>query len=465
MKQVTPQPTQNRNGQVARAARQPLRLPLRGLGYGGVGLGLLLLLVFLFRPAPILVDQGRVQRGTLQVTVNAEGKTRVRDRFVIAAGISGHLNRITLQEGDPVSPGMVVARIDPLPVNASIQQALQQLGEWRAQRAGVATQRPKPESLEQARSQIRAAQDRQRQAEARVATVEAALAQAQRDRQRAQELSAAGAISRQARESAELAETTRSKELDAARLATRTEAAAVEVAQAQLAVLQKQQTDPDYWLRVYDARIASTEAELAKLRDEAGRTEVRSPVAGRVLRILQKSARYVDDGTPLLEIGDATQLELVIDVLSSEAIAIRAGDAILLSLGSRSEALRGVVRRVEPSAFTKVSALGVEEQRVNVIGDLLGPAPRVSDGYRVDAGIVVWQGKDVVKVPLSALFRCHQATWCVFVVEQGKAQERTVAIGQHSELEAEVKSGLQVGEVVVLHPTERIKNGTQLKSR
>ncbi|MFM7448680.1 MAG: efflux RND transporter periplasmic adaptor subunit [Leptolyngbyaceae cyanobacterium] len=465
MKQVTPQPTQNRNGQVPRSARQPFCLPLRELGYGALGLGLLLLLVFLFRPAPILVDQGRVQRGTLQVTVNAEGQTRVRDRFVIAAGASGHLNRITLQEGDPVSAGMVVARIDPLPVNASIQQALQQLGEWRAQRAGVATQRPKPESLEQARSQIRAAQDRQRQAEARVATVEAALAQAQRDRQRAQELAAAGAISRQARESAELAETTRSKELDAARLAARTEAAAVEVAQAQLRVLQKQQTDPDYWLRVYDARIASTEADLAKLRDEAGRTEVRSPVAGRVLRILQKSARYVDDGTPLLEIGDATQLELVIDVLSSEAIAIRAGDAILLTLGSRSEPLRGVVRRIEPSAFTKVSALGVEEQRVNVIGDLVGPAPRVSDGYRVDAGIVVWQGKDVVKVPLSALFRCQQLAWCVFVVEQGKAQERTVAIGQHNELEAEVKSGLQAGEVVVLHPTERIKNGTQLKSR
>ncbi len=189
MKQLTPQPTQNRNGQVPRSARQPFRLPLRGLGYGGLGLGLGLLLVFLFRPAPILVDQGRVQRGTLQVTVNAEGKTRVRDRFVIAAGSSGHLNRITLQEGDPVSPGMIVARIDPLPVNASIQQALEQLAEWRAQRAGVATQRPKPESLEQARSQIRAVQDRQRQAEAKVATVEAALAQAQRDRQRAQELS------------------------------------------------------------------------------------------------------------------------------------------------------------------------------------------------------------------------------------------------------------------------------------
>jgi HlyD family secretion protein len=435
------------------------------LGYAGLGLGVLLLLTFLFRPAPILVDQGRLQRGTLEVTVNAEGKTRVRDRFVIAAGTSGNLARITLNEGDPVQAGMVVAQIDPLPVNSSIQQAMARLGEWRAQRAGVATQRPKVESLEQAHSQIRAAQDRQRQAEARVATAEAALAQAQRDRQRAQELAAAGAISRQSRESAELNETTKARELDAARLAARTEASAVEVARAQLSVLQKQQTDPDYLLRVYEARIASTEAELAQLRDQASRTEVRSPDAGRVLRILQKSAQYVNEGTSLLEIGDANKLELVIDVLSSDAIAIHPGDPILVSLGSRAEPLKGVVRRVEPSAFTKVSALGVEEQRVNVIGDLVEPVPAIGDGYRVDARIVEWQGKDVVKAPLSALFRCQQTAWCVFVVDNGKAQERTVTIGQHNELEAEVKSGLQVGEVVVLHPTERIKSGSRLKSR
>jgi HlyD family secretion protein len=445
------------------------KLPLRQIAYLVAGTATFLLVLWAFRPAPVLVDVEPVQRGELQVTVNAEGKTRVRDRFVITAESDGHLARITLSEGDTVTPGMVVAQIDPLPLNASVQEALGRLAEWKAQRVGVATQRPKAETVEQARTRIQAAEARQKQAEASVAQARAALVQSRRDRDRARQLEATGAIARKDRELAELNETTKAKELEAAILAAKADAAEVEVARAALGVVQQEQTDPDYLLKVYDARIASTEAELSKLRDEAARTDIRSPVAGKILRIRQKSAQFVPDGTPLLEIGNPNQLELVIDVLSSDAVKIKPGNLILLDPGSDQGAnlmpIQAKVRLVEPSAFTKVSALGVEEQRVNVIGDFVSSSQSFGDAYRVDTRIVIWDGKNILKAPISSLFRCHQSVWCVFVVENGKTHQRQIVIGHRSDREAEVTQGLTQGETVILHPTEQIKAGIQVTSR
>jgi HlyD family secretion protein len=445
------------------------KLPLKRVAYLVAGLVTFFLIVWAFRPAPIGVEVGQVQRGELQVTIDAEGKTRVRDRFVIAAEVDGRLARISLSEGDTVTPGMVVAQIDPLPLNAAVQEALGRLAEWRAQRAGVATQRPKAEAIEQARARIWAAEARQQQAEARVVEARAALEQAQRDRERAQQLAITGAISRQDREVAELNETTKARELETAILAAKADASEVEVARAALAVVQQEQSDPDYLLSVYDARIASTEAELSKLRDEAARTDIHSPGAGKVLRIHQKSAQFVTGGTPLMEIGDPARLELVIDVLSTDAVKIKPGNPIQIAQGSDLSAnvtpIPARVRLVEPSAFTKVSALGVEEQRVNVIGDFLDSAQPFGDAYRVDTKIVVWQGKDILKTPISALFRCNQSAWCVFVVEQNKAHQQPIVIGQRSDREAEVRQGLNPGDVVILHPTDQIREGIQVKFR
>jgi HlyD family secretion protein len=328
-----------------------------------------------------------------------------------------------------------------------------------------ATQRPKPETLEQARDRIQAAQAKQRLAEARVVQARADLAQAKRDRERAQYLEARGAIPRKDRELTQLNEVTKAKQLEADILAANAEASEVKVAQAALAVLQKEQTDPDYLLKVYDARIASTEAELSKLRDEAARTDIHSPVSGQVLRIHQKSAQFVADGTPLLEIGNPKQLELVIDVLSADAMKIKPGDAIAINLGTEAKPLRAKVRSIEPSAFMKVSALGVEEQRVNIIGDFVDSSASFGDAYRVEVRIIVWEGKDVLKAPLSALFRCQQSDWCAFVVENGRAIRRQVAIAHRNDLEAEIRQGLQEGETVILHPTEQIDAGSRVTFR
>lgn len=436
----------------------------RWLIYGGAAIATFTAIVWAFRPTPIVVETQAVTRGELQVSVAAEGKTRIRDRFVISAPVSGRLTRIQLKAGDAVQPGEIVAQIEPLTLTAPVQEALGRLAEARAQREGVATQRPKSATLAQAQTRIQAAIATQRQAEASVAQAQAAFNQAQRDRQRAQDMAASGVISRRDRENAELNEITRAKELESATLAAKAASAEVDVARAALTVLQAEQRDPDYLLKVYDARIASIEADLAKLQDEANRTSVRSPSGGQVLRLLQQSAQSVTAGTPLLEIGDISKLEIVIDVLSTDALRIKPGNVILVQAGAGMPMLKAKVRQVEPSAFTKISALGVEEQRVNVIGDFINAPASLGDGYRSDVQIVVWQNPDVLKVPLSALFRCDQA-WCVFSVQDSKAQERSIEIGQRSTFEAEVQKGLQAGETVILHPNEQITTGTLVKSR
>jgi HlyD family secretion protein len=462
-----PLPGPSLNGQPSpeELEKQPRRkFPWKPVLYAIVGGTLCVGLVWAFRPTPILVETATVEQGELQVTVNAEGKTRIRDRFTIAAPVNGYLERIALDEGAWVSQGSVVARIDPLATNSAVKEALGQLAEWRAQRIGVATQRPKAASLTQAQLRIRAAQESQRQASARVVQAQATLAQAKRDRQRAQDLARAGAVSRQNFEMAQLAETTRTKELETALLAEKTAGAEVDVAKAALTLLQQEQTDPDYLLRVYDARIASAEASLQKLRDEARRTDIRSPVSGRILRIQQKSAQFTTAGTSLLELGNPKQLELIVDVLSTDAERIRPGDRIFIDQGTEAKPLNARVKRIEPSAFTKISALGVEEQRVNVIGAFIDPPTTLGDAYRVETRIVVWNAADTLKLPLSALFRCEQQ-WCVFGVKKGKAVQRQVKIGQRSDRFAQVQQGLTRGEQVILHPSDQIKTGIGVKIR
>jgi len=436
----------------------------RYLLYALLGLTAVTLLTVLFRPSPLSVEVGTVERGALQVTVDEEGRTRMRDRFTISAPIAGRLNRIDLDPGDPVQQGERVAQIDPLPSDTQVQAAQARLQELRAQRAGVETQRPKQAALEQAQARIRTAQANQRQAEARVAQAEAALQQAQRDRQRAQELAAEGAIPQQERETAELTETTRARALETARREVDALRADVTAAQQALTQLQQEQSDPDYLLRVYDAQIAAAQADLANLADEAARTDMRSPVTGQVLRVLQESARFVEAGTPVLEVGNTRRLEVVIDVLSSDAVRIQPGNPVLIEQWGGDTTLEATVRQVEPSAFTKVSALGVEEQRVNVIADFVDQPRQLGDGFRVDARIVTWEGSSVLQVPISSLFRCDD-DWCVFVVEQGKAKQQPIEVGHRNNLAAEVEHGLQEGTSVILYPSEQVTEGRRVEGR
>jgi HlyD family secretion protein len=434
------------------------------LVYFAVGVAVVTALVLALRPTPMRVDTQAVERKDLYVTVDAEGKTRLRDRFVFSAPVEGRLARIQWSAGDWLNQGDVVARIDALPLNTKVREARARLRELQAQRRGVETLRPKQQALDQAEARIRAHQALLGEARAKGLQARSSLEQAQRDRQRLEGLATEGAIPRQDWENAQLLETIRARELEIARQEVERIQAEMEAAEEELSRLRAERRDPDYQLDVYDAQIASLQAELVKLADDAARTTITAPVSGQVLRVLEESERYVAEGSPLLELGNPQELELVIDVLSTDAVKVKPGARIMIEHWGGERTLDAKVRHVEPSAFTEISALGVEEQRVNVIGDWVDYPPALGDGYRVEARIVVWEGKEVLAIPLSALFRC-EGDWCAFVAEEGKAQRRPVELGQRSNFEAVIQRGLQEGEVVILHPSEQIKPGSAVVPR
>jgi HlyD family secretion protein len=392
----------------------------RKLGVATAGACVVVLLFVLLRPRPVRVDVAAVRRGALQVTVDEEGHTRVRDRFLITAPIAGRLARLTLEAGDPVERGMVVARMQPLPLD--------------------------PRSQAEATARLEAAVAQQRAADARVEQARAALEQAQRTGARARHLGTKGTIATEERELAELAETARQKELEAATFAARAAVFNVEAARAALMAPGDQSSQE---------LVATCEAE------DGACVELRSPIRGQVLRVPEKSERVVAAGAPLLELGDASALEIVVDVLSADAAQVKPGALMLIEDWGGAEPLRARVRLVEPSGFMKLSALGVEEQRVNVIADFeTSPVP-IADGYRVEARIVVWEAADVLKVPTSALFR-REGAWSVFVVDRGRAYRRAVEIGQRSALEAQVLRGLDEGARVIVHPSDQVEDGVRV---
>ncbi len=442
----------------------------RRLPYVLGGLGTVAILVWAFLPSSILVDVAEVKRGDVRVTVDEEGETRIRKRYVVSAPVAGRLARIELDEGDRVTKGEIVARIDPLALESDVREAQARLRQWQAEKKGVETQRPKREAIAQAEARIRAAVAKQKESQAMVEQAKAALEQAKRDRDRDRQLYTDGVISRQRKERAELEAITKTRALEAQQRITDSAAAEVNAAQEALSILRAEQQDPDYLLDVYDARIASVEAELAKLTDDAQRTNIISPIDGYVFRVNQKSAKYIEAGTQLLELGNPQDLEIVVDLLSSDVVKVKPGATMFVEHWGGESTLQAKVRHIEPSAFTKVSALGVEEQRVNVIADFVGAEIPLGDRYRVETKTVVWSGEDVLVVPLSALFRCNEDsrivsnTWCTFVVGDNRAKKRQLEVSQRSNFEAVIQAGLQPGEKVILHPTEQIQAGTKVKA-
>lgn len=393
----------------------------RRRGASGAVVALAAVLVWwVFRPAPVRVEVGRVERGRLVVTVDEEGETRVRDRFVVAAPIAGRLARLTLEPGDAVHQGAVVARMHPVPLDP----------------------RTRAESV----ARLEAAEAALRETNAQVENARAAFEQAQRSANRARQLGRTGTIGKEEQERVELDETLRGKELEATQFAER--AAAYNLEAAKAAVMAPGGDGGQ-------AMVAACES------GEPGCIELRSPVDGRVLRVPEKSERVVAPGEPLLEIGDASHLEIVVDLLSTDAVKVQPGAPMLIEEWGGPAALSARVRRVEPSGFTKVSALGVEEQRVNVIGDFTGGNDALGDGYRVEARIVVAEVEDALLVPSSALFR-RQDAWHVFAVIQGRARLRAVEIGRGTAQQTEVLGGLAVGDEVILHPSDQVADDVRV---
>jgi HlyD family secretion protein len=376
------------------------------------------ILLWAFSPSPVPADVATAHKGVLQVTVEDEGRTRVRDRYVVSAPVPGRMQRIELEPGDAVVANKtVLARFAPTdPALLDVRTRAELEARARAAESAIGGARAERERLQ---SELKFAQS---------------------ELKRARELLSAGAISVRELEDVERRVTTLQRSIESADFTVRTAGHQLEVARASLT----------------QTRAGSVAA-----------IPLYSPVSGVVLRLLQESARVVPTGEPLLEVGNLHDLEIVADFLSSAAVNVRTGHPVLIEQWGGDKPLRGLVRRVEPSGFTKISALGVEEQRVNVLIDFDEPVEvreRLGDGYRVEARIIVWSKDDVLKVPTSSLFR-EGTQWAVYKVVEKTARLQIVEVGQRSGLEAEVLSGLAEGDQIVVYPSDAIRPGVKLARR
>lgn len=386
------------------------------------------LLVYALLPSPVNVELVDVSEGPMVVTVDEDGKTRVKERYVVVAPIAGAIARSKLHPGDVVVANKtIVATIEP--TNPSLLDA---------------------RSLAEAEARVKAAEAAVELAKAKLEAAKEAHALATHELARAKDLAMKQAISQAEMDAAEHQERIAAANLRAAEFGDR-------VATFEL------ETNKAAFVRT---RPEPAERKESEERKDLGRIHVFSPVDGQVFRVIQENATVAVPGQPLVEIGSLHDLEVVIDVLSTDAPKIKPGAQVLIDQSGVGP-LTARVRLVEPSGFSKVSALGVEEQRVNVIADFDQPAEKLSqlgDEYRIDAKIVVWHNSKATKVPAGALFRQGQS-WAVFVVQNNRAQLKTIEIGRVNSLEAEVLAGITVKDKVVNYPSDKVRNGVAVTNR
>lgn len=377
----------------------------------------LAVLYFGFRGERVRVDTAEARQQELVVSLREEGRTRVVHRYRIAASVAGQVERIEWRPGDAVSAGQILVRIAPA-MGALLDPATRDRLEFESRAAASAIS----------------------QAQARINAATAADTLARQELERVQPMVANGTLAKREGDRAQSQARQVRAELSGARFALQLAQAQGEAAQALL--LQQGQDGGD-----------------------ETRVELRAPVAGVVLARLRESAGPVAVGEPLLEIGDPASLEVEVDLLSSDAVRLAPGMEVRLHRWGGGQALLARVRRIEPVGFTKISALGVEEQRVNVLADLVSPAEqwqRLGDGYRVDAEFLL-SGGSALTVPNGALFRSGE-DWALFRIEEGRARRKIVQLGRRSGLDAEILSGITAGDLIVVHPDDRVSEGGRVEA-
>ena len=379
------------------------------------------LLAWGFWPQPVMVEAVAAMRAPLAVSIEEEGRTRVIDRYIVSAPVDGVACRVQLEVGDLVKQGQVLLSITPLE-----SQVLD------------------PRSRAQAKARVSAAESTLRavreEAQAATATQEYAATELERLRP----LMEKGLVAREAFHRAET--------------------------EAKTSAAAKRSADFNVDVASYDLEAARTTLQYSAATSSgipAERIPVRAPIDGRILKVQHECEGAVRTGDPLLEVGDPTALEIEVDVLSADAVKIKPGMKVLFERWGGEQPLQGRVRNIEPVGFTKISALGVEEQRVLVISDFTSPGEqwqRLGDGYRVEAQFILWQEDDVLQVPASSLFRYKQG-WAVFVIDGNRASRREIKVGQRNGLNAQILAGVATGEMVINHPSDAVEDGRSVKQR
>jgi HlyD family secretion protein len=399
-----------------------MRLPFRTHpGFVVIGVLIIGLLVWGFWPRPVFVELVSAKRAPMTVTIEEEGQTRVIDRFIISAPVDGVACRVQLDVGDPVEAGQTLLNISPLESRVL-----------------------DPRSRAEAEARVAAASSALQAAEQQADAARASADYNHNEIKRLKPLAEQGVISKGAFDKAQMDVLTADAVLRSAKHA-------VEVAKYQMEA----------------AETALKYSAGTDTGDPSVRVPVKSPVTGRILQMPHECEGPVTTGQELLVVGDPTQLEVVVDLLSADAVKVKPGMKVLFDRWGGEEPLVGRVRTVEPYGFTKISALGVEEQRVNVIADFVSPKEewqRLGDGYRVEARFVVWQEDNVLQVPASSLFRLNDG-WGLFVVANGRAHQRVVKVGQRNGLIAQILEGVKEGEKVVNHPSDEVEDGVRITER
>jgi HlyD family secretion protein len=391
--------------------------------YVPYGLGLLLFvgLFSALRPQPIMIEAGAATRGPLTVTVLEEGKTRIRHRYLITPPVAGYLNRVLLRAGDRIEAGVtVLATIQPQP--ASFLD---------------------PRARAEAEAHVKSAEATRMQRETQIERARAALDLAQKELVRAKELKKSGAIA--------------TKDLD--------------TAESQVTMLSREVNTAQFALQVADFELVQARAALTQVQtpatENADPLKIVAPVSGYVLNVFEESARLITAGTQIMEVGDPTDLEAEIELLSSDAVGVQAGAEVSIEQWGGAAPLRGKVTVVEPGGYTKVSALGVEEQRVKVRVDFVDPLPpgmTLGDRFRVEARIVSWHSDNVLQIPTGALFR-RGGDWMTYLLDGRKARLAKVEIAHNNGVSAEVVSGLAEGQRVIVHPPDAVTEGATVQPR
>jgi len=429
----------------------------------GLGIGVLLLGAYIMlRARPIPVETYEVSRQTIREFITEDAKTRLADEYVVDMPISGTIERIRLEVGDEVKEGMCIARVDAFDVQKQIAGMEALIAQARAQMSGVDVQKPKPEDLAAAELRVKEGRDTEAMVAREYAAAEANFEAAQREYDRLSTLQAQGAVSQsQLDEARRLLDTMRAN-LDRLRLGQSAAAKGREIAELTAQSLRASVDDNEYMRDVYRAELESRQAQLEMLKKDVDETEVLSPVNGLVLEKFVEDQRVLVAGTPLLKLGDLSTVEIECDVLSEDVVRIQAGDPVEISgKALRGETAMGKVDRIYPAGFKKISALGIEQQRVRTIIAFDNRKISLRPETSVDVRIIIDERADALVVPERATFR-NGADWAVFRIEGGKARLVPVTLGLKNDEWAEITAGLEQGQMIVAEPKNELVDGVRV---